>query len=109
MPVEIAHLHGFGIDPNRRAERWAAGHGKPLVANSDTHDLVMLGRNFTEVEAESSNAPAIFDAIRRGRCQSRTAPISLWGLLRFSFGVILCQTLARLALRDGRRIGQFVF
>lgn len=101
--VEVAHLHGFGIDPNARAERWANARGKPLVANSDTHDLGMLGRNFTEVEADRLEAVSLFRAIRAGRCKARTAPISFLGLMRFAFGVVLYQGVMRLALRDGRR------
>ncbi len=101
--VEVAHLHGFGIDPNARAERWARARGKTLVANSDTHDLALLGRNYTEVEADGPGAMALFRAIRSGRCRARTAPISFVGLVRFAFGVVLYQTVMRLAFRDGRR------
>ena len=106
--VEVAHLHGFGIDPNVRAERWATAHGKPLLANSDTHDLTMLGRNLTEVEADELDTLSLFRAIRAGRCRPRTAPITFLQLVRFAFGVVLYQTLARLALRDGRRIDRIV-
>ncbi len=104
--VEIAHLHGFGVDPNARAERWARENGKPLVANSDTHDLALLGRNFTEVDAGRLDAGELFRAIRAGRCRPRTAPISFLGLMRFAFGVVLYQGAMRLALRDGRRGGR---
>jgi predicted metal-dependent phosphoesterase TrpH len=106
--MEVAHLHGFGIDPNARAERWAMARGKPLLANSDTHDLAQLGRNFTEVEADDLDTCSLFRAIRAGRCRARTAPISFLGLVRFAFGVVLYQTVARLALRDGRRIDRII-
>lgn len=106
--VEVAHLHGFGIDPNARAERWAKARGKPLVANTDTHDLAMLGRNFTEVEADRLEAVSLFRSIRAGRCRARTAPITFLGLVRFAFGVVLYQTVMRLALRDGRRRDRIV-
>ena len=31
---------------NARAARWAQAHGKPLVGNSDLHDLRQLGRTY---------------------------------------------------------------
>src|SRR3712207_8141138 len=48
-----------------RAARWARQHGKPLVGNSDLHDLRQLGRTSSLVAAEP-DADDICDAIRRG-------------------------------------------
>lgn len=93
--VEVAHLHGFGVNPNARAIAWARARGKPLVANSDTHDLAFLGRNYTEVDAERLDAESLFAAIRAGRAIPHTAPIPFFALLRFIFGVIAFQFLAR--------------
>ena len=41
-----------GSNFNRPAARWAAAHGKPVVGNSDLHDLRQLGRTFSFVIAE---------------------------------------------------------
>ena len=61
---------------NDAACRWAARHGKPVVANSDVHRLVQLGPTYTLVDAEP-DPHEICSAIRAGRVEIRTAPISV--------------------------------
>ena len=61
---------------NLAAQRWAHHHGKPVVANTDVHRLEQLGPTYSLVDAEP-HADAICSAIRSGRVEIRTEPITL--------------------------------
>jgi predicted metal-dependent phosphoesterase TrpH len=74
--VEFNYFYTKHFDFNRPARRWAQAHGKPLVANADVHRLVQLGRTYSLVDAEPT-PEAICEAIREGRLEIRTEPISL--------------------------------
>lgn len=75
--VEIAQIHLPWLDPfNPPAVRLAQKHGKPLIANSDAHNLWMFGRHYTWVDAEPTQA-GIFAAIRAGKVQPVSPPVSV--------------------------------
>lgn len=74
--VEWSYFWTRAIDFNSRAARWARRNGKPVVANSDLHDLRQLGRTHSTVEADA-NPDAICDAIRAGRVSITTSPVPL--------------------------------
>lgn len=66
--IEINAMFIAGLDFNRRARRWAATHGLPLVGNSDVHRLSQLGTTWSEVEvAPGADADTICAAIKAGR------------------------------------------
>jgi predicted metal-dependent phosphoesterase TrpH len=67
---------------NRRALGHARAAGLPVVGNSDTHFLWQLGRTFTLIDAPAEPA-AVIDAIRDGRVQVVTRPLSWVHLVRF--------------------------
>ena len=73
--VELNHFYTSTVNFNRAALRWAAKHGKTVVGNSDVHFLVQLGRTFTLVDA-APDAASICDAIRAGKVQVRSEPLS---------------------------------
>ena len=73
--VEINAFYTAMVDFNRAARRWARTHRKPLVANSDAHDLSIFGRSFSLVDAEKEPS-AICAAIKRGQVQLQTRPLS---------------------------------
>jgi len=77
------HLSLFDIY-NRRAMRIAKRHAKPVVANPDAHNLWMFGRHYTLVDAEPTML-SIFRAIREGRVQPHSPPITLVGCFRMFF------------------------
>lgn len=60
---------------NRTAVRWAKEHGKAIVATSDVHRLWQLGRTYSLVDAIPT-ADAVCNAIRAGRVEIRTVPLS---------------------------------
>jgi predicted metal-dependent phosphoesterase TrpH len=79
--IEYAQVHLPWLNPNKRAVRIAQKHGKPIVANSDAHNLWMFGRHYTLVDAEPTQA-SIFRAIREGRLKWHSPPISVSDCLR---------------------------
>jgi predicted metal-dependent phosphoesterase TrpH len=72
--IEWSYFWTRAANFNAAARRWAVGHGKPLVGNSDLHDLRQLGRTYSLVDAEPATA-AILDAVREGRVRVQTEPV----------------------------------
>jgi predicted metal-dependent phosphoesterase TrpH len=72
--VEWSYFWTHGVNFNRFAVRWAKEHGKPVVGNSDLHDLQQLGRTYSLVDAPADPA-AICAAIRAGRVTLQTEPV----------------------------------
>jgi predicted metal-dependent phosphoesterase TrpH len=87
--IEQAQLHLPWLDYNRRARAVAARHGKPVVANSDAHNLWMFGRHYTWVEA-GPTVPEIFAAIKAGRVQWHSPPVGVWDCVRMFVIEPLC-------------------
>ncbi len=73
--VEINAMHVRGIDFNRRAVRWAAANGKPLVANTDLHLLAQMGTSYSLVDVAETTPDAICAAIRAGRVEAVSTPL----------------------------------
>lgn len=73
--VEWNAMFMRGLNFNRRAERWAAAHGKPMVGNCDVHRLYQMGTCYSLVDAECT-AAAICDAIKNGRVEVVAEPLS---------------------------------
>jgi predicted metal-dependent phosphoesterase TrpH len=75
--VELNAFYTAQVDRfNRKAVDWARRMGKPVVANADVHRLRQLGTTFSLVDA-APNADAICAAIRAGRVEIRTRPLSI--------------------------------
>ncbi len=87
--VEYSYFHTTWANFNERAVAWARAHGKPVVGNSDLHDLRQLGRTFSEVAGADRSAEAICEAIRRGDVTLRTSPVPLIELGRVFAGMLL--------------------
>jgi len=60
---------------NKRAERWAEHHDKPMVGNCDVHQLQQLGTTYSLVDAEP-HPDAICKAIAAGRVRVEAQPLS---------------------------------
>jgi predicted metal-dependent phosphoesterase TrpH len=67
---------------NRRATEHARTVGLSVVGNSDTHFLWQVGRTFTLIDA-TPEPRAVVEAVRRGRVQVVTRPLSWVHLARF--------------------------
>jgi predicted metal-dependent phosphoesterase TrpH len=86
--VEWSYFWTGGINFNARAARWARAHGKPIVGNSDLHDIRQLGRTYSRVFAEPE-PDAICQAIREGRVSLETSPVPKSELARVLLGMAL--------------------
>lgn len=73
--VERNAMFTRAIDFNRRAERWASAHGKPVVGNCDVHRLYQLGTCYSLIDSAPDPA-AICAAIRDGRVKVVARPLS---------------------------------
>ena len=84
--VEWSYFWTGTINFNARAARWARAHGKPIVGNSDLHDLRQLGRTYSRILAEP-HADAICQAIRDGSVVLETSPVPLLELTKVVTGM----------------------
>ena len=86
--VEWSYFWTRGANFNARAARWAAARGKPVVGNSDAHDIRQPGRTFSLVDADR-DPDAICDAIRDGSVELHTTPVPVWELASVLGGMFL--------------------
>jgi predicted metal-dependent phosphoesterase TrpH len=73
--IERNAMFTASVDFNRRAERWAVRHGKPMVGNCDVHQLRQLGTTYSLVDAEP-HPDAICAAIAAGRVRVVSRPLT---------------------------------
>jgi len=73
--VEYHGLFTSVLNFNRKAERWARVHGKPMVGNGDVHRFGQLGTTYSLVDAEP-DAAAICAAVRDGKVRLHARPMS---------------------------------
>jgi predicted metal-dependent phosphoesterase TrpH len=101
--VEVNAMYTMALNFNRRAIAWAGARGLPLVGNSDLHILRQMGTTYSLVDA-APDADAICRAIREGRVEVRSEPLS-WPSAAGIYGQMLAGgARGRLgALRDRRR------
>lgn len=74
--IEVNAMYTRQVNFNARAVSWAKARGIPLVGSSDVHTLAQLGTTFTLVDA-APDADAICAAIKAGRVEVRTHPMSI--------------------------------
>ena len=77
--IEFSHFYTRLLNFNRRAVQAAEAHSLPLIGTSDCHTLWEFGTTFSLVEAEL-NAASIIEAVKRGRIELITAPLTHWQL-----------------------------
>jgi predicted metal-dependent phosphoesterase TrpH len=80
--IEVSGFRAPGLDFNRRARSMAAVHNKPLIGNSDVHQLWQLNRTFTWIEAEP-NLGSILSAIKSGRVRIESRALSYPQVIRW--------------------------
>ena len=89
---DAVELNAFYISQvdyfNRSAVNWARRLGKPIVANADVHRLNQLGKTFSLVDA-APEPNAICAAIREGRVEIQTRPLSLLEAATYAAGLAL--------------------
>jgi predicted metal-dependent phosphoesterase TrpH len=73
--IEYNAMFTAWVNFNRRATRWAAEHGKPVVGNCDVHRLHQLGTTYSLVDAEP-HPDDICAAIAAGRVRVESRPLT---------------------------------
>ena len=99
--VERNAMFTRSVDFNRRAERWAARHGKPVVGNCDVHRLWQLGTAYSLVDA-LPDADAICEAIVAGRVLVESHPLAWTEAARVMAFMLLGDALAPLRRFNGK-------
>lgn len=84
--VEYCHLYNHVINFNKKAVRFVRDYRLPLVGNSDAHVLEQFGLTYSLVQAEK-NRDAIIEAIKAGRVEPVSRPLSPAELLDIFIGV----------------------
>lgn len=79
--VEYCHFYTKFFTRNKPAIEIAEKYKKPLLANSDAHFLFQIGRHFTRLDCNKTMSSAL-DAIRKGKVQIETKPLTLKEALR---------------------------
>lgn len=103
--VEWSYFWTWGINFNAPAARWAQTYEKPIVGNSDLHDLRQLGRTHSWVDSER-DPDAICDAIRAGRVTLETSPVPPLELARVFGGMVLRGRMPRFVLSSMGQVGR---
>lgn len=94
--VEFSHLYLRGFNRfNARAAETARKHGKTLVGTSDCHRLYQFGSTFTLVDA-AKTPEAIVAALKAGKCQIVSRPVSLANVFRLFLAMMAGGELVRL-------------
>ena len=92
--IEVNAMYTRWLNFNRRAVDWALAHGKPIVGNTDLHRLEQLGSTYSLVDADA-HPDAICEAVRAGRVQIRSQPLSM-RRAGLTFGkMLVCGALGR--------------
>ncbi len=86
--VEFSFFYNHFINPNKRAVETARASGKPLVGSSDCHNIWQVGYTYSLVEAEK-NIPSIIAAVKKGRVEVATTPLSMWSMCRVGINWVL--------------------
>ena len=90
--LEFSHFYNRYINFNKQAVQTANQYNKPLLGMSDCHNIWQFGKTYTLVEAEKEML-SIFQAIKKGRIEVRTTPVSLLTMVRVSLNFFLAKRL----------------
>lgn len=90
--LEFSHFYNRYIDFNKQAVQTANQYCKPLMGMSDCHNIWQFGTTYTLVEAEKEML-SVFQAIRKGKVEIRTSPVSLVTMARVSLNFFLAKRL----------------
>lgn len=86
--IEFSSFYSRYINRNKKAAEFAREYNRPLVGSSDCHNIWQLGWTYTLVEAEK-NIPSIVAAVKEGRVEINTTPLSLVTMVRVGINFIL--------------------
>jgi predicted metal-dependent phosphoesterase TrpH len=90
--IEFSHFYNRYINFNKQAVRTANQYNKPLMGMSDCHNIWQFGTTYTLVEAEKEML-SVFQAIKKGKIEIRTTPVSLRIMARVLLNFFLAKRL----------------
>jgi predicted metal-dependent phosphoesterase TrpH len=96
--IEFCHFYNHLIDCNKKAVRAAKQYKKPQIGTSDCHNIWQFGTTYSLVEAEK-NIPSIINAIKKGKIEIHTTPVSLFTMSRVAINFFLIKRLKALRRR----------
>jgi len=94
--IELSHFYTAVFDFNQNAIQCAQEFGLPVVGTSDSHTLHQMNHTYTLIDAEK-DPEAIFKAIRDGKIEVVTTPLTLAHTGKILFDMILKNQLSKLA------------
>ena len=77
-----------GVNPNNKTLRLSRKYKKPLLGNSDVHDLWYFGSTYSLIDA-SRNVESILTAIKQGKVTVKSTPLSKKVFFKFICKVVL--------------------
>ncbi len=86
--IEYSFFYNHLINRNKKAVLLAGRHNKPLVGDSDCHNIWQLGITHTLVEAEK-NVFSIIRAVKQGKTEVVTAPLPVVTMARVAINFAL--------------------
>jgi predicted metal-dependent phosphoesterase TrpH len=86
--IEYSFFYNHLINRNKKALRLAASRNKPLVGDSDCHNIWQIGTTYTLVEAEK-NIASIVAAVKEGRTEVVTTPLPVVTMARVAVNFAL--------------------
>lgn len=92
--IEFTCYHNALLNLNKAAVRAARACGKPMVGNSDSHDLRQFGLTYSLVDADKDVA-SIISAVKAGRVEVRTSPMPVVSMLRLIANVATVEKVRR--------------
>ena len=86
--IEFSFFYSRLINRNKPAVPVAKAARKPLVGSSDCHNIWQVGLTYSLVEAEK-NIPSIIAAVKAGKVEVATIPLSMPQMLRIAVNFAL--------------------
>jgi len=102
--LEASHFYSQHINLNEKAERYARRYGLPLVGTSDAHFFFQFGRSFSLVESEKDDPGSVVAAVKAGRVESVTRPLTILGMGKVLLWLFLARLLRPVRTRNRQRV-----
>lgn len=106
--VEFCHYYYKIFNLNKKALRVAQKLNLPVVGNSDAHRSFQFGKTYSYVYAEEKSIPQIIRAIKQGKVEYVSHPLTLFEFLKETLWLleklpyVLNITLRKVALRTSQ-------
>jgi predicted metal-dependent phosphoesterase TrpH len=79
--IEFSFFYSRLVNRNKPAVEVARAALRPLVGSSDCHNIWQVGSTYSLVQAEK-NVPSIISAVKAGRVEVGTTPLSMLAMMR---------------------------